>query len=55
MLSGKGGGGVGKGEPSLWNPAAGGEVLLPWVACGWVPAVEGSRWNRESIDNRGEK
>lgn len=26
-----------------------------WVACGWVPAVEGSRWNEESTENRGEK
>lgn len=26
-----------------------------WVARGWVPAVEGSRWNKESTENRGEK
>lgn len=26
-----------------------------WVACGWVPAVEGSRWSEESTENRGEK
>lgn len=26
-----------------------------WVACGWVPAVEGNRWNNVSTDNRGAK
>lgn len=26
-----------------------------WVACGWVPAAEGSRWNNVNTDNRGAK
>lgn len=50
--------GVRKGEWSLWIPAVGEGLKLGaavWAACGWVPAVEGSRWNRESTENRGEK
>lgn len=32
-----------------------GAAAAVWVARGWVPAMEGSRRNKESTENGGEK